>query len=864
MKSSILERRLVRLAGSACVLLAGVSLTSCDDDLLTGTPSWLGSSIYAELQERGNFTQTLALINDGVLAEDNYPSVLQRTGSKTLFVADDAAWNRFWQNNSWGARRLSDLSAAQKKLLFKSSMINNAYLLELMSNIPGNPPVTGSCMRRFTSVSLYDSVPRLMPADMPPTTYWDKYRSRAEGILLLRDNSVTPMVHFLPAFMRNNGITAEDYDILTNHTVSNIDRSYVNGKRVVEENITCQNGYIQVLEEVPMPLDNMAGIIRGKKQFSLFNRLLSRYCRPVYSQSASDEYNRLYNNGTGVKDSVFYLAYFNDAANHAFSDKEDGSEVGSLLRFDPGWNGYVINNQEGITMAQDAGAMLVPTDEALDVYFNGAGKALKDRFETWDGVPDNVLEPLISNLMLPSFRTSVPSKFASVTNTQNELMGITANDVDSCFIGCNGVVYQVNRVFIAPEYQSVFFPVMVRENDLGLMYRTVKFMVPDFEAYLLSMGSQYSFIIPSDNAFASYVDPVDYAKRQPTIWEFYKDDTNEQNIKARAYAYDLETGTKGALLTASKQPTAAQIKNRLRDIMDNHIVVGLFDNEHTYYTNKAGGPIVVQQNGTDEMTVAGSYQVERGEACAVDSIYDITDGGNGRSYVIENEPLMTTRVSPYKALSERPEFSEFFDLISECSFMATLVERHATVDRAVSFFNNFHYTIYVPTNGSIRALIDGGQLPTWADVEAVREDDELEADKRDSIVSVLTNRIENFVRYHIQDNAIYIGGQDVNGGLYETACLDTAINRFRRVTVNYSRSGGMTVTDVLGNVRRVDADHSNVLTRQYLFDGTTVETSKLIYSSSYAVIHQIDSPLFFDPEQYAVKNQRTNIKTSKP
>ncbi len=875
MKSIILKRRLARLTGSACaVFLGGALLTSCEDDLLTGTPSWLGSSIYDELQERGTFTQTLALINDKVLAEDNYPSMLSRTGSKTLFVADDAAWNRFWQNNPWGARSLSDLTGAQKKLLFKSSMINNAYLLELMSNIPGDPPTKGSCMRRSSSISVYDSVPRMMPADMPETPYWDKYRERKDGILIMKDNSATPMVHFLPAYMRNNNITAEDYSILTNGAVSDIDRSYINGMKVTEENITCQNGYIHVLEEVPTPLDNMAGIIGGKKQFALFNKLMNRYCRPVYSASASSEYNRIYNNGTGVEDSVFVLRYFNNAPNSSMTTDEDGNAIGAVLSYDPCWNRYIVYNQEGISMSMDAGAMLVPTDKALDDYFNGAGKPLKDRYQTWDNVPDNVLRPLINNQMLNSFRTSVPSKFASVSNSQNELMGLTVDDVDSCFIGCNGVVYQVNKVFIAPEYQSVFFPAMVRENEengLGVIFRVVTVegdqkvpaLLPEYQAYLNSMGSRYSFIVPSDNALLHYIDPVSYGKNQQTLWQIRKDENNESMLKVTAYKYDMESGEIGAQLPNSQQPTINQIRNRLRDIMDNHIVVGLFNDEQTYYTNKAGGPIVVRHEEGGKVSLAGSYQVERNQFFRIDSVYDMTDGGNGRTYVVEEAPLMSTMQSPYKVLESDPNYEEFFNLLRESSFMVKAVDGHATIDNAVNFFNNFHYTIYVPTNETIRQLIDDKKLPTWADVEKIKENEELTQEESDSLAADLQYKIESFLRYHIQDNALYLGGQNISNGLYETAALDTAINRFRRLTVDYTIGGQMTVKDACGNVRRVNPENSNRLSRQYLFNTGNVSTASEIYSSSYAVIHQIDAPLFYATDQFAAQ-QRKKHKISKP
>jgi hypothetical protein len=47
---------------------------------------------------------------------------------------------------------------------------------------------------------------------MPNTHYWDKYRNRKEGIVLLRDNTTKPMIHFLPDFMRYNNITDADLE----------------------------------------------------------------------------------------------------------------------------------------------------------------------------------------------------------------------------------------------------------------------------------------------------------------------------------------------------------------------------------------------------------------------------------------------------------------------------------------------------------------------------------------------------------------------------------------------------------------------------------------------------------------------------
>ena len=104
------------------------------------TPSWLGSSIYAELNERGVFSNYVKLIDDL-----DYAEVLAKTGSKTLFVADDEAFEKFFSENGAGvngeawknATSYESLTAAQKRILLYSSMIDNAYLMELLPNLPG-------------------------------------------------------------------------------------------------------------------------------------------------------------------------------------------------------------------------------------------------------------------------------------------------------------------------------------------------------------------------------------------------------------------------------------------------------------------------------------------------------------------------------------------------------------------------------------------------------------------------------------------------------------------------------------------------------------------------------------------------------
>ena len=83
-------------------LVAMAMLSSCERELLVpeGTkPEWLGESIYEDLRSgthlTGTFNTYLRLVDDLEYAE-----VLTKTGSKTVFPANDEAFDRFFQNGN--------------------------------------------------------------------------------------------------------------------------------------------------------------------------------------------------------------------------------------------------------------------------------------------------------------------------------------------------------------------------------------------------------------------------------------------------------------------------------------------------------------------------------------------------------------------------------------------------------------------------------------------------------------------------------------------------------------------------------------------------------------------------------------------
>lgn len=847
-------RGVVAWSAVLLLVLAGL-LQSCDKDELTGQPSWLGNSIYERLQEDGNYAYTLRLIDDL-----DQTSVLSQTGSKTLFVADDAVYDAFFKSNDWGVRKYEDLSLAQKKLLFNSAMVNNAYLVELLSNVSGNPPEEGQCMRRETAASVFDSISRMYPDEMPNTEFWAKYKDRKEGIVLLRDNTTKPMIHFLPAYMKLNNITDNDLNILTNGVSSSVADAWVNGKKLIERDITCKNGYIQKVDGLPTASDNMNAIIHSHSNMSRFASLLDRFCAPYYDEAATREYNRLYNN----TDSVYTLKYFSATSNTSgyggstggeLNADPDGNLVDATLTFDPGWNQYMYSNTSGRDLHYDAGAMLAPTNEALDYWWNHDGKVLQDLYGAWENVPMQVLVKMLDVDMISAFSETVPSKFKNILdNTTKASLGVKVEDVDSCFMGCNGVVYMLNRVYSPASYSSVSFPALVNEETMNIIYWAIQKL--DFEPYLNSMDSYYSFIIPTNNSMLRYIDPCTYGLSMPVMYEFYYD-YDRKTVGAHRYYYDMATHQPVEGGRSLSDASQTQIQNRLTDLLDNMIVVGNIEDGHTYYKTKGGSVVKVENAGQEGvMKIYGGLQMEEGLSNVVQTIYDQTMSGNGKSYIMDEGMPMCSRNSLYSILSRTPEYSKFLDLIrnggTANKLMAAISSGKTSVaEYNVTLFDAYNYTVYIPTNDVLEKLHEDGILPDWTDYENLTaEQFDGNAAALRQARNIVANRILNFLRYHIQDNSVFIGGEPVSDMKYETSTLNPVNKRFYSVQVT-ADDNSLSVTDQLGNKRTVIKNGGlyNIIGREYWVESAANINSINLYNASDLVVHQIDGALFYDESQ---------------
>ena len=694
-------------------------------------PSWLGGSIYQELKNPdpsrldGTFTYYLRLVDDLGLDE-----TLDRTGSKTVFPANDEAFQRFFQDNPWGVRSYEQLSSAQKKMLLYNSMLDNALLVGMLSNMSvgsengGSPVENGRAMKHQTNISVIDTIQHLLSsADMPQNNgYWDKYRGK--DMYIVSDATRPMMAHFTREHMLRNGITTagddSDFAILTGSPYTE-GTAFVFNDRIIHSDITCMNGYVHQMEDVIVPPGNMAQVLRRNSDTRYFSRILDYFSAPYFSPVVTENYNAWalqQQPALPQIDSIFQMRYLNKQNDHKLLNDPDGNLVNnsSALDYDPGWNQY---SPQASTATQDlsigdVGAMFIPSDEAVEKFFvgdngtSGAGAYLMDIYGDLPNTRENlavnldslysknpsVLTNFLINLMKPSFVNTVPSKFPTIQNDANEYMGITLDKIQrkengkyDITIANNGVIYKLNEMIAPDRYQSVMAPSSTYD-DMRVMDWLVtepdgsnKLNV-DFSYYLMAMSANFAFFVPDDTAFSrKMVDPTSLATQQPRVLHFYYGKSgNKTTLLCDSYRYDPTTNETGDRIG---QVTISQVKSLLIDLLNYHTVVlpdGATLGTNRYYKTKHGGEIRVDFSGSD-LLISSGQQIDNGVAPS--KVIATYPEKNGTAYRIDHV-IESPRNSVYATLSADSRFADFMDVCN--GFGASDVLRWAGISDETNEF----------------------------------------------------------------------------------------------------------------------------------------------------------------------------------
>lgn len=691
------------VAFAACMLALGVNFSACTDDYVLDDqkPTWLNSSIYETLESNGGYTKFLTLIadpdvNSGDSEESSLVEILRRTGSKTLFVANDKAWDAFFASNAklpetnpWhNATKYELLSQSQKKLLLHTCMLNNAIVMENLASSSGSEPVRGQNLRRNTDVELVDSVELVNLEDLPKS-YWDIDRQanpdatapevdqwsriRNGGLLgyksiYLGELSQPMMLHFTSEFMTKKKITDEDFRIFMGRTRATSD-VHIYDAHLDSADITCENGYVNMTEKPLVPLPNMAKAIQTYPKSKVYSHMLDRFSVPFQNSSLGRLFAQLHPDKFQETDTLYSKRYYSsrsfggnaltaDERGNAFNDNK------TVLRYDPGWNGYYPSTASNAQ--EDMGAIFVPNDEQFVAYFNSirgrylineyvknpAGSYTVDNlealFQDIDQIPLDRIAYILNHGMFDSFVDAVPSKMEAareesslepIFKAEDTKLTSEGGKIDTVLMACNGAVYIMNNVYLPTDFDCVTTPAFIRSTNRIMNWAVYSdkdrvdnqkkpYIGLNYFAYLKAMQSRFSFFIPNDEGMSYYYDPMTFTSRLPRVMKFVYtnsefpfllkyDATLGKGVVAK---YNLEDGT----IEKDREQQAItqdEIINRMRQMLEQLTIVhengtnAINTEENEYYLSKNGMGIKVKRelNDKGEMRVTkvqGGFQLE--------------------------------------------------------------------------------------------------------------------------------------------------------------------------------------------------------------------------------------------------------------
>ena len=502
-------------------------------------------------------------------------------------------------------------------------------------------------------------------------------------------------------------------------------------------------------------------------------------------------------------------------------------------------------------------AMFVPRNEAMAEYFsadpNAEGHDIYEAFGgSWVNVPDQIAADLLKNHQLSSFVNSTPSHFGTLKDMAGYDMEIKEDNIVGSYVARNGIVYLINKVLPPLDYRSVMGPVKV-DQGLKIFNLAMGDNYCQFQYYLRSLKSTFNFFVTPDEYMKDYLDPISAGYsgvRMNSIYDF-RLNTNTNTIEA--VVRNAATGDSIGINTSGG--ISGALTSRLTDILNQQTLVGEIIPGQEWYITKGYAPIRLVWAGDKVVAAQGA-----GNASPIDVI-DEYDKTNGATRYL-NGILRTSPYSMYNILRQHAgasasgsvddKFKAFYDMCEYCGlFEKNPTTTCAAIDYRLSFLSQYHYSAYIPGNDGVEAAIGDGIIPSISDIEncsLTSEEDAAGLDLEEKR-EMLRQRMIRFIRYHIQDYSIIIGGQNENEGQFLSSTLNTTTNKFYPIYVDQDGSN-VRILDNYNYQRRrqglsfekvdVSSELNNIMARDLIVNSAATTAATGIETYSYSVIHLLE------------------------
>ncbi len=433
-------------------------LTNCHKkewDKYYGRPSSLAQPIYQQLEKRGNFTHLLSAIDKA-----GYKKTLSNGGYWTMFAPNDSAFETFYRENNISGDKNLDTATAKK--IVRYALVYDAYRKAELTNMQesGGPDTSAAFKRKTVYYNwVYQEDGKTVIS------------SNRNGSYESNDNNNKYIPYFISKYFAFNNLNATDYNFF--YPNASFTGFNVAGAQVLKSDIAAENGLIDIVNKVILPLPSLEEYLNTHPEYSEFKRLLDKLVSYQSNDAVTERYNAL----SGASDSVYVKLYDANGA--------DG------LAFSP-------NNENFLSSSTDAQgdgwSMAIPTNQVLESY----ERKILAHYHTFDAAPPEVLINLLNAHLWTT--TLWPSKMKHTPNSQQENATFSLSNVVDKKVCSNGFFYGIDEVQQANVFRTIYGKPFL-DPAYSLM---TKALDADIKFSILNPSGHFTMFMMSNSVMQQY------------------------------------------------------------------------------------------------------------------------------------------------------------------------------------------------------------------------------------------------------------------------------------------------------------------------------------------------------------------------
>lgn len=639
----------VLLIASAIFLFSSCKKKEWND--YYGRPDDLAPPIYQQLTEMGRFNHLIALID-----KSGYKQTMGAAGFWTFFAPNDDAFTAFFKDK--GIAGVEQIDSVTARAIVQYLLVYNAFEKDRLddyqataNNAGWTPSLafrrrtayytgfykdTATSNRQVMAIANNRNSAGALDGNYIPSDYNNKYIS-----------------YFTDEFLAANSLSETDYKYF--YPTSEFSGFNVAQAKVLNKDISAENGVIHEIDKVITPLQSIDEYIRLRPEYKSFRDILNRLytnnmVRFIYNVEASRRYQVV----SGKSDSVFVKVYSN------------------LLSFAPNNENHLkLEDNDG---QKDCWTLFIPNNEAVD---NFVKNVLCEYYPSLDQMPVEVIADFLNSHLFPT--VVWPSKFAVTRNKFTEPARFDpAADVFDRKILSNGFVYGTTKVQQSDIFSTVYSKAYLNPA-YSMMTRLLNFT--GLNLLVAKSNVPVNILMIPDQVFAE-----------------------------AGYLYNVSKSQFEYRATPGGSTTTNGVNDRLERIIKTCV---FFDPYKQLLENLSGENIVKSGSAGTEgdyirfrnNTIVTAGLEDQEKVAQVDSVKTAT---NGKVYFINQLPVFSDKQVGFHlqklAVEPGSDFSHFYN------YLINSANTYSPSTQGVLGISGFS-TMFVPSNAAILKAVNDGLLP---------------------------------------------------------------------------------------------------------------------------------------------------------